>query len=56
MAVHGRTKAQAYSGEADWDPIAEVKQTVTIPVIGNGDVNTVEDIDRIKSYTGVMVS
>lgn len=52
IAVHGRTKAQAYTGQADWDAIAEVKQTVKIPVIGNGDVKTVADIARIKAHTG----
>src|SRR5574341_1592291 len=49
IAVHGRTKAQAYKGEADWDAIAEVKQTVSLPVVGNGDVRTVADIARIKA-------
>lgn len=52
IAVHGRTKAQAYRGRADWDAIAEIKQAVTIPVIGNGDVRCVADIERIKHHTG----
>lgn len=52
IAVHGRTRAQAYKGEADWNAIAEVKQTVRLPVIGNGDVRTVADIARIKAHTG----
>ncbi len=52
IAVHGRTKAQAYQGSADWDAIAEVKQAVKIPVLGNGDVRTVADIARIKAHTG----
>jgi nifR3 family TIM-barrel protein len=52
IAVHGRTKEQAYSGQANWDAIAEIKQAVSIPVIGNGDVRTVADIDRIKQHTG----
>ncbi len=52
IAVHGRTKAQAFRGQADWDAIAEVKQAVKIPVIGNGDVRTVADIARIKRQTG----
>ncbi|MBI4785931.1 MAG: tRNA dihydrouridine synthase DusB [Chloroflexi bacterium] len=52
VAVHARTKEQAYRGEADWDAIAEVKQAVRIPVIGNGDVKSVADIARIKAHTG----
>jgi nifR3 family TIM-barrel protein len=52
IAVHGRTKEQSYSGEADWDAIAEIKAAVMIPVIGNGDVKRVEDIQRMKRHTG----
>ena len=51
IAIHGRTKEQRYSGEADWDAIAEVKSLVHIPVIGSGDVKTVADIQRMKQYT-----
>lgn len=52
IAVHGRTKEQAYHGSADWDAIAEVKQAVSIPVVGNGDVRTVADIAAIRARTG----
>ncbi len=52
LAIHGRTKEQSYSGNANWDAIAEVKSIVKIPVIGNGDVKRVEDIEKIKKYTG----
>ncbi|NOY98648.1 MAG: tRNA-dihydrouridine synthase family protein [Chloroflexi bacterium] len=52
IAVHGRTKEQGYGGRADWDAIAEVRAAVGIPVIGNGDVKTVADIQRMKSHTG----
>jgi tRNA-dihydrouridine synthase B len=52
IAVHGRTKQQAYKGEADWLPIAEIKAAVKIPVIGNGDVQRVADVDRLKALTG----
>jgi tRNA-dihydrouridine synthase B len=58
IAVHARTRQQGYQGQADWDAIAEVKQHVSIPVIGNGDVRTIADIERIKNHThcdGVMV-
>ncbi len=58
IAIHARTKAQAYHGCADWDAIAQVKQTVKIPVLGNGDVKTVADIARIRAYTkcdGVLI-
>src|SRR5690242_14856525 len=48
IAIHGRTKEQRYSGNADWDAIAEVKSTVRIPVIGSGDVRSVADIQRMK--------
>jgi tRNA-dihydrouridine synthase B len=52
IAIHGRTKEQSYGGQADWDAIAELKAAVKIPVIGNGDVKTVADIERLKRYTG----
>jgi tRNA-dihydrouridine synthase len=52
VAVHARTKEQGYSGQADWDAIAEVKAVVSIPVIGNGDVKTVADMERMKTHTG----
>ncbi|QRN83120.1 tRNA-dihydrouridine synthase family protein [Chloroflexota bacterium] len=52
VAVHGRTRKQAYRGQAIWEPIREVKQALHIPVIGNGDVVTVADIERIKQETG----
>ena len=52
IAVHGRTQEQGYSGRANWDAIAEVKQAARIPVIGNGDVKTVADIENMKRYTG----
>lgn len=52
IAVHGRTRKQAYTGKSDWEAIAELKNTVKIPVIANGDVKTLDDIDKIKSITG----
>ncbi len=52
IAVHGRTRMQAYAGNADWDAIAQVKQIVRIPVIGNGDVRTPVDIHRFLLHTG----
>jgi nifR3 family TIM-barrel protein len=51
IAIHGRTKEQRYSGQANWDAIAEVKSLVKIPVIGSGDVRTVADIQRMKQHT-----
>jgi len=52
IAVHARTKDQAYGGRADWDAIAEIKAAVSIPVIGNGDIKAVEDIARLFNHTG----
>ncbi len=52
IGVHGRTKAQGFSGRADWKAIAEVKALVKVPVLANGDVRTVADIAAIRSVTG----
>jgi tRNA-dihydrouridine synthase B len=52
IAVHGRTADQQYTGLADWDAIAEIKQTVHIPVIASGDVKYATDIPRIQAHTG----
>jgi len=59
ISVHGRTREQFYTGKADWSIIKEVKEAVKIPVIGNGDVFTVEDAKRLKDYTncdGIMIA
>jgi tRNA-dihydrouridine synthase B len=58
IAVHGRTRAQGYSGEADWSVIGEVAAAVTIPVVGNGDLVTAADVARRRAETeiaGVMI-
>lgn len=52
ITIHGRTREQYYSGQADWDIIGEVKSQISIPIIGNGDVTSVEDAIRIKDHTG----
>ena len=52
LAVHGRTRAQLYSGRADWDIIREVKKAVKIPVFANGDVFSYSDAEHILEYTG----
>jgi tRNA-dihydrouridine synthase B len=58
LAVHGRTRACAFRGEAEFDTIAEVKAGVRIPVIANGDISTPEEAKRVLDYTkadGIMI-
>ena len=52
VALHGRTAAQRYSGTADWDAIATLKQALDIPVLGNGDIWEADDALRMLAYTG----
>ncbi|PLS15148.1 tRNA dihydrouridine synthase DusB [Bacillus sp. M6-12] len=53
VALHGRTRVQMYEGKANWDIIREVKNSVNIPVIGNGDVESPQDAERMLRETGV---
>ncbi|MDO4465597.1 MAG: tRNA dihydrouridine synthase DusB [Bacillota bacterium] len=52
ITLHGRTRSQMYNGHADWSYIKKVKEAVSIPVIGNGDVRSVEDFKRMLEETG----
>lgn len=58
ISIHGRTRAQSYGGEANWDVIAECAETVSVPVVGNGDLATGVDVEHRKQTTrvsGVMI-
>ena len=58
LTIHGRTKVQGYRGDADWGVIAEVAESIKIPVIGNGSINSASDVLRIKNNTqcaGIMI-
>jgi len=52
VAVHGRTRSQMFSGQADWRVIADVRRAISIPVIGNGDVRAGQDAKRMMDQTG----
>ena len=52
IAIHGRTRSQFYAGHADWNCIRRVKEAVTIPVIGNGDIANGTDAKRMMEETG----
>ena len=59
ITVHGRTRAEYYSGVADWDIIKQIKKNVSIPVIGNGDIKSPKDAEKIFEETncdGIMIS
>ena len=53
VAIHGRTRAQGYEGEADWNLIAEVKQRAKLPIVGNGDIRTVDQAQKFLNDSGV---
>ncbi|MBI5413255.1 tRNA dihydrouridine synthase DusB [Candidatus Peregrinibacteria bacterium] len=56
ITIHGRTAKQMYTGEADWEPIYELKKILKIPVIGNGDIRSGSDaVNKIKNLDGIMV-
>jgi len=58
IAIHGRTRAQGYTGQADWDVIAQCAESVKIPVIGNGDISSGQDVElrlRTTKVRGIMI-
>ncbi|HEU4648312.1 MAG TPA: tRNA dihydrouridine synthase DusB [Gemmatimonadales bacterium] len=52
FTLHARTRTQMFTGKANWDEIAQVVEALDIPVIGNGDIQTPEDVVRMRSHTG----
>jgi len=55
LAIHGRTYEGKFGGEADWEPIYELKKNISVPVIGNGDIYTAQDaVDKLGNLDGVM--
>ena len=56
LTIHGRTYKQKFTGEADWNPIYELKRSISVPVIGNGDVWSAEDaLEKLQNLDGVMI-
>lgn len=56
ITLHGRTRSQGFSGEANWEPLYEVKRRLSIPVIGNGDIRSVQDAEnRLGNLDGIMI-
>ena len=52
VAIHGRTREEYYSGKADWEIIRQIKEAVSIPVIGNGDIVSPEAVEEMVKRTG----
>jgi len=55
IVVHGRTAKQGYSGKADWQAIKEITKLTNIPVVGNGDVNSKDDLNKLGFVSGLMI-
>lgn len=56
LAVHGRTTQQKFTGNANWDPIYTIKEKLSIPVLGNGDITSAEmAVERLKNLDGIMI-